>query len=56
MKLPYDAALLGDSHNIALVKQRFPKLGLVLDLQNQVEGIFVLKKEEEEKRLPRIIP
>jgi hypothetical protein len=35
MKLPYDRAPPFAAHGIALVKARFPALGLILDLQNQ---------------------
>ncbi len=35
MKLPYDAAAAADAHNIPEICARFPRLGCVLDLQNQ---------------------
>ena len=39
MKLPYDAAPPAVAHDMALMKHRFPGLGLVLDLQNQ-QGVY----------------
>ena len=40
-QLPYDEAKLVDSHCITLMKEEFPTLGLVLDLQ--VKGEIVVR-------------